>query len=110
MWKNLPLKNVGYLSLVLGIVSIITIILAYNFLPPVVPLLYGLPSGQSQLVPKLILFIAPVVGILVTFLNLLIARFAKDIFFKKTLIIAGAFITILATIATIKTILLVGFF
>ena len=110
MWKNLPLKEAVYTSFILGGVSIASIIALNAFLPPVVPLLYGLPSGDSQLVPKLGLLITPISALVIVIFNLVLAKFTKDIFFKKTLVIAGTFVSLLATISIVKTILLVGFF
>lgn len=110
MWKNLPFSKYLYASIVLNIVSIVTIFALKSFLPPVVPLFYGLPGGVNQLVPKLGLIIAPGAGILVALINVILVSFVKDLFFKRTLVVSSIFVSILLFITTIKIILLVGFF
>lgn len=110
MWKDLPYKGCVYFSLILNALSLIFILISRGFLPPVVPLFYGLPSGADQLTPGLGLVVAPVTGIAMTFINIFVGDLTRDIFLKKTLIISSAFVALLLSIAVIKIVLLVGFF
>jgi hypothetical protein len=110
MWKNLPYKGYIYFSVALNIVSIILIFVLRGFLPPVVPLFYGLPVGSDQLTPSFGLILAPIAGLAIMTINSLVSNFIKDTFFKKTLIISSAFISLLMAITVSKIILLVGFF
>lgn len=110
MWKNLPLKGYIYASFALSAVSIIAILGLLNYLPPIVPFLYGLPAGSDQLISSLGLLIAPSINILIIVLNIVLASFSKDLFFKRTLIVSGLFVSILTTITVLKIIFLVGFF
>lgn len=110
MWKNLPLKGYVYASVGLSFVSILAILILKNYLPPVVPFFYGLPVGSSQLVPTLGMLLAPGVNILIILLNIVLSNFSKDVFFKRTLIISGFFVSMLTTITVFKIIVLVGFF
>ena len=110
MWKNLPYIGCVYFSVIVNAVSIVLILVLKQMLPPVVPLFYGLPAGIEQLIPNIGLVIAPIAGLTVTVINVLVSLFTNDSFLKKTLIISSAFITFLLNIAVIKIILLVGFF
>src|SRR5258706_2358236 len=110
MWKNIPYKGYVYFSFAINVLSILIILAWKTFLPPVVPLCYGLPSGGEQLTPSLGLITVPAIGIVVVLLNIFVCRFTKDLFLKKTLIISSAFVSFLLTVAVLKIILLVGFF
>lgn len=110
MWKNLPLKSCVYASGALSALSIVAVIGLRSYLPPVVPLFYGLPSGVNQLVPTLGLLIVPITSLAITTLNIFLTKFTKDLFFKMTLIVASTFISVLTAITIFKIILLVGFF
>lgn len=106
----MPFKSFAYFSLIINIIFVAIIVIIKSFLPPVVPLFYGLPAGSEQLVPTLELAIAPVLGLLITLLNIFLSGLVKDVFLKKTLIITSAFISLLLAITVTKIILLVGFF
>ncbi len=110
MWKDLPHKNYIYLSLGLSAASALSVFIFKNFLPPVVPLLYGRPVGQSQLVGYLGLLIAPTVAFAITLVNLFIAKRIQDNFLKRVLIVSSFFISLLAAITFFRIIFLVGFF
>lgn len=79
-------------------------------MPPVVPLFYGKPSGEGQLVPTLGLLIAPAASLLITLLNTALSVVTNDTFFKQVLIATTLLITLLTTITVLKVIFLVGFF
>lgn len=106
----MPIKSVIYASFAINLVCALLILSVKNFLPPVVPLFYGLPSGSEQLAPSMWLFILPAASTLITFTNFLIASGIKDLYLKKALIISSVFVAILNAITVIKIILLVGFF
>lgn len=110
MWKDLPYKGCIYLSVFLNAASIVVILILKGNLPPVVPILYGLPVGTEQLTPTLGLLLAPLAGFIITAINTLISLFSKNVFLKRFLIISSAFVSLLLTIAIVKIILLVGFF
>jgi len=110
MWKDLPYKGCIYLSVFLNIISALIIFVLKGYLPPVVPLFYGLPVGAEQLTPALELLLAPAIGLIITAINVSISILSKDIFLKKSLIISSAFISLLLTITVIKIVLLIGFF
>lgn len=81
-----------------------------SLLPPVVPLFYGRPFGESQLVPVLTLFFAPITSIVITFVNSGLAILTEDVFSKKILVSGAFLLSLLITITVLKIIFLVGFF
>lgn len=110
MWKNVPLKGGVYFSTALNLILIILVLGLKGFLPPVVPLFYGLPSGTDQLVSSIFLVVAPVSSLIITLINILISNLIKDIFLKRALIISSVFVSLLFAITLVKIVLLVGFF
>lgn len=110
MFKDLVFKNYYYSSLVLSVLSAILIFIFKGMLPPVVPLLYGSPVGDGQLVPGLGLLLAPGVSLGITIGNMFLSRGVKDIFFKRILAISSVLVAILATITVVKIFFLVGYF
>lgn len=110
MWKNVPYKGCVYFSVGVNLVLIVLILVLKGFLPPVVPLFYGLPAGAEQLTPSLGLILAPISGLIITAINIFVSNLTADLFLKKALIISNAFISLLLAIAVTKIILLVGLF
>ncbi len=112
--KLVPVKSQAnaffYGSLALGVFSILLILITKSLLPPLVPLFYGKPAGESQLVPTLALLIAPAVSILITLINTLLASFTKEDFLKKILTVSSFFVSLLISLTVFKIIFLVGFF
>lgn len=110
MWKTIPFKGCVYFAFGLNLILSVLIFTLKGFLPPVVPLFYGLPVGADQLVPSLALVIAPVTGLIITLINIFIVNLTRDNLLKKALIISGTFVSTLLAITVVKIILLVGFF
>jgi hypothetical protein len=110
MWKGLPYKGCIYFSLALNVLLIGLILILKGFLPPIVPLFYGLPDGSEQLIPYFGLILGPIIGIIITVINMLISNTIRDIFLKKALVISSAFISLLLAITIIKIVLLIGLF
>jgi hypothetical protein len=108
--KGIPFTGLLYISLILDALVIVSVFFAKNLLPPVVPLFYGRPSGEGQLVPVLGLLLAPLVSLAITFANFFLAKIIKVEFLQKILIVSTFLLTLLTTITVIKIILLVGFF
>ena len=110
MLGKIPLKKYLYLAAALNLITIFTIVLVKTSLPPVVPVLYGRPTGESQLLPTLGLIIAPSVSLLILVSNCVVATLSKDLFLKKVLVLTALLVSLLTTIAVVKVVLLVGFF
>lgn len=110
LWKDIPLKGYLYFSLFLNVLSVVSVLVAKNFLPPVAPLLYGRPEGEGQLVPTLWLLSAPLTSFVITLINILLVRLVKDAFMQKILVMSAFLLSILTTITIVKIVFLVGLF
>jgi len=88
----------------------ISVIILQGILPPEIPLYYGLPKGQDQLVSTISLIIPSIVSLLIVLLNFIISLFVKDDFIQKILIFTAFACLFLSTITTIKILFLVGNF
>lgn len=109
-WKNLPFAEYIVISVVLSLVTIAMTVILTGKLPPVVPLFYGRPVGEGQLVPTLSLLLAPGAAIILTIINTFLAILSKDDFLKKILVLTSFLVSLLLCITVAKIILLVGFF
>lgn len=109
-WKDLPFKGYLYASLVLIVFTLAVILIARNFLPPVVPLLYGRPEGAGQLVNSLGLLIAPAATFVIALINIILSGIIKQVFIQKVLIISTFLISVLTAITVLKIVFLVGMF
>jgi hypothetical protein len=109
-WKKIVFHNYFLVAAILSVLSVISITFSKIFLPDIIPLYYGKPTGVEQLSNFWFFFIIPSVSLLVTTVNVLISMSAKDEFIKKILAISSLAVSIMATIAVIKIIFLVGFF
>lgn len=85
-------------------------LIAQSFLPPQVPLYYGLPIGEEQLSSPLGLVIPGVVSLLILSVNFMLIKITKDDFLKKILAIVALVASFFAIITTYKIIFLVGSF
>ena len=109
MFTKLPFRGYFYFAIALNVVTLIFTFLSQSFLPPIVPLFYGLPSGVGVLVPSIALAVAPGISLLITALNIFLSYRFSDMFIKKTLSVASGLLAILSTITIIKIVFLVGF-
>ncbi len=107
---KLPSRNYVYASFGISLFVSLLVILLKGWLPPEVPLFYGRPVGEEQLVLTFGLLIAPGVAILITILNIILVKTIGDMFLKRALIMASFFVSILTAITVLKIIFLVGFF
>lgn len=107
---KLPSRNYVYSSLGISFLIMILVFVLKDLLPPQVPLYYGKPVGEDQLVPTLGLLIAPGVSLGIIIINIALSRIVSDVFFKKALIMSSFFVSLLTAITILKIIFLVGFF
>jgi hypothetical protein len=105
--KN-PFRKIFNIIIAINILAIIGIIFLQNKLPPEVPLFYGLPEGENQLVKTIFLTIPPIVTLFFSLVNLLISSFFKDKFVKEVLIYSLIFLSFFSLVTIIKIALLVG--
>ena len=107
---GLPFSNFVYASFVVNLLLIVFVLTIQRWLPPQVPLFYGMAEGEGQLSQRIFLPIPAIAAIGVTIVNIIISLGVKDPFIKKTLIVAGLTATFLATITVVKIVFLVGSF
>lgn len=108
--QNLPGREYLLTALIISVLTLIAIVVLIkaNILPPEVPMLYGSPEGDAQLVNNWFLVIVPTVSLLFLFINTALVYFTKDEFLKKSLSVASLLLALMATVTTIKIIFLVG--
>lgn len=106
----MPGKTQLYLSLAINVITIASIAFSRQLLPPVVPLFYGQPEGQMQLIATWGLLLAPGLAILIMIVNTILTTLIKDEFLKKVLMFSSLFVSLLSAITVLKIIFLVGFF
>lgn len=90
------------------IASLAAIAWKWNHLPPLVPLWYSRPWGTDQLAKPYWLFILPLGGLLIYFMNLLIAMYVTTeyLIFTQILFISSFIVNVLSFI-TLITILFI---
>lgn len=109
-WNKMPFRNFVFFSVIIDVFLVIAVLAVRNYLPPIVPLLYGRPTGAGQLIPSLFLISAPISSIIITFLNIFLSNLTGDIFIKKILALSSFLLSVLVAITIIQIVLLVGFF
>ena len=103
-------KKIFIISFSIGILSILSALVAQSFLPPQIPLYYGLPVGEEQLSPSLGLVVPGVVSLLILVVNFILIKITKEDFLKKVLMVVALIASFFAIITTFKIIFLVGSF
>jgi len=108
--ENIPFIKFVYTAFVINVVTIIFVLIIKSHLPPQVPLFYGLARGEEQLANNTGLLIPNLISSAILIINIAIAYILENDFLRKTLIVSGFLGVILATITTLKIIILVGSF
>lgn len=108
--KTLPFVKYIYLSIVVNFLIITAIFVVKKNLPPEVPLFYGLPKSENQLVPSTSLILPSLISLAIIALNSFLAYLTKDEFLKKTLVMATFASTFFSVVTTLKIVFLVGSF
>lgn len=108
MTKNNPTKSYVKLATVVGVAALIVSLISQKFLPPEIPLFYGLAQGEDQLSPKLGLLIPGALSLVITLLNEVASKSLEDDYLIKALAIASLFASIFAITTTVRIILLTG--
>ncbi len=107
---SVPYKEFFGFCLLFNVCVAALIIIFKNTLPPVVPLMYGLPVGEEQLVPRILLTVPSVVSIILIIINMVIAKLLGGTFVQKVLVGLTMAITLLAAVTTVKIFFLVASF
>lgn len=108
--KLIPFNKLVLVVAILDILTMVSVLVLLGKIPPVVPLFYGLPVSEDQLVKAPFLILPSLIALLIVFLNSLLTFFLKDDFLKKVLVIASLGASFFAIITTFKIIFLVGNF
>lgn len=103
-------KRITFICILVNLASIAIILSLKNHLPPVVPLLYGLPVSTTELVPNTFLIIPPIVTAVLALINFSLTKTLRDIFLQKIFSGLNITLTTLSIITVIKIALLVGSF
>lgn len=103
-------KKIFFFVLFINLALAISIVLSIKKLPPEVPLLYGLPEGEEQLVKTIFLTAPAIFIIFFSIFNFFISFFIKDKFAKQILIYSLIFLSFFSFVSIIKIIFLVGSF
>lgn len=102
------LLSIAHLTIFIGVVNVLSIILLQKYLPPELPLFYGLPEGEGQLTTNLGLVIPGGVTLATIVTNLILAKIVKDEFLKQVLIVSGFAVAVFCLATTLKILFLVG--
>lgn len=97
-------------AIIINLLVILSVLALIGFLPPQVPLFYGLPEGQDQLATSWFLILPATTSLFILVSNLLITPLIKEPFLQKTLVLAGIATAFFSTVTTVKIIFLVGSF
>lgn len=109
--SKIPYVNTIYSATLINVFLVfVVLLLRKNNLPPEVPLFYGLPQGESQIVPSYLLAVPSLFSIIVIFVNTLISLLITNTFLKKSIIISSFVVTVLSVLTTLKIIFLIGSF
>jgi hypothetical protein len=109
-WKKVAFRNYFLAAFLLAIFTVLAVFVLLNFLPPLVPLFYGKPTGSEQLAPTWFLFVVPGISILITTIDLFVNSSIKDEFIRKIMAVSSLIVSIMASVTVVKIVLLVGFF
>lgn len=96
--------------LAINLVVILLVFAAKSVLPPLVPLFYGLPTGEEQLASSTFLITPALTSIAVVLVNAFLARVVKNNFLQRVLLGISWATAALSTITIIRIIWLVGAF
>lgn len=106
--KQIKINPIFTYSFFVSLAGLLLGLVAQFILPPEVPLLYGLPQTDSQLISPIWIVLPSSLALVITTLNSLLALKFNDSYLKKTLGIASLACSILAIVTTLKIIFLVG--
>ena len=107
---TIPFRKVFLLLIGSNLLGLILILLSQRSLPPLIPLLYGLPKGENQLVPKILLVVPFCTAALITLINIVLIKISQDNFSQKALLYLSVSVNILALFTVFKIVNLVGSF
>lgn len=108
--SGIPLKSLFTISIIINVVIALVGLTSTFILPPEIPLFYGMPKNDSQLVPSFMIILPSLITLILTIFNLILAIKLNGQYIKKALAFTSISLTLLNIIATLKIIFLVGSF
>ena len=108
--QTTPFRDFITIAVIVNVILIAASLVLHSFLPPEIPLYYGMPEGSEQLASSWLLALPSLVALLIILVNLLIASFAEDDFLKRVVILGGIAATFFSATTTIQIMFLVGSF
>lgn len=105
---KIPFKKQVGLCLLINIIVVVLATLSILVLPPEIPLLYGLPEGEEQIVANWAIVLPNLISFFIMLFNSILANYSKDEYLKKIIIITGFVATFFAIITVLKIFFLVG--
>jgi hypothetical protein len=104
------LVTIVALGLTMVLLSVLSLIIKWQNLPPQVPLFYSKPWGNEQLATKTLLWFLPTLSVVIWLIDLLLIRtlLKNDEFLSRILAIFGVLSAILISFTLVKIILQVG--
>ena len=106
--EGIAYSKLLYISFAINIFTIILVFVFGKFLPPEVPLLYGLAEGESQLVGKNSLVLPSLISITVVLANTAVSLLISDDYLQKALMVTAFASSIIASVAILEVLFLVG--
>ena len=106
--KIYPLRLRLLQASIVSIITIAGVIILRGFLPPQLPLFYGLPKGEQQLTSSINLVIPSLISLGIIVINYSLSTLLEDDFLKKALVLTAIVCVFFSTITTIKIFFLVG--
>lgn len=108
--SKLPHLQLIYYSIVTNVIVILGVLLLKKYIPPEIPLYYGLPEGNNQIATAEELIIPSMAALVIILINISIASVIQNEYLKRALIIVSLVITLLSLITTLEIVFLVGSF
>ena len=104
--KSSQLKPPFFLSFILAFLIILASIVFFLIAPPQIPLWYSRPPGISQLTQRIFIFIFPVLGLFITFINSFVATtlIRQELLLKRIVLWSAVIFNLLLLITLLNLI------
>lgn len=110
-FARIPYKKLVIASVIINAINIGGVLLLSKYIPPQIPLFYGLAEGEGQLNSTLGLIIPGLISSTITIFNTTLCLvIRKEEFLQKALVVAAFTTSLLSIITVIQIIFLVGSF
>jgi len=107
--KNWIIQVVNKTVVATLLIALILIAWRWNRLPPKIPLWYSRPWGIDQLAPPIWLFLLPLGGLAIYFINLFVSEYliAEYLIFTQMLFLSSLLINVLSLVTLVKILFLI---